>query len=146
MPNITCPECGRQTDLVAIRRSAEEFCQHCDYPLFWAPSTVPSATPGANSASTLRRLPGAGGRHRVGSKICPDCGELNPLSGIHCLRCNADLDPKPVAPVVVVPAPVRPVAVVQPPAPPPPRVTPWWWWASGAVVGSAIVGLVLSLL
>jgi hypothetical protein len=137
MPEITCPECGRQTEHASIRRSAEEFCQHCDYPLFWVSSTVPTTTPGANSDSTLRRLPGAGGRHRVGSKICPDCGELNPLGETHCLRCSAELDPKPVEPPPVIVAP-------PPPPPPPPEpepepiATPWWWWAAAAVLASAI--------
>ena len=139
MAEIFCPECGHQSDLVSIRRSSEEFCPHCDYPLFWVSSTVPTTTPGANSDTTLRRLPGAGGRHRVGSKVCPECGELNPLAGTHCLRCQADLDPKPV---------VEPVVVVAPPPPPPPPppepepepiVTPWWWWPSAAAIGLAIL-------
>lgn len=137
MPEIFCPECGHQSDLVSIRRSSEEFCPQCDYPLFWVSSTVPTTTPGANSDTTLRRLPGAGGRHRVGSKVCPECGELNPLAEIHCLRCTAELDPKPVeAPVVVVAPPPPP-----PPAPvpePEPIVTPWWWWPAAVVIAAAI--------
>jgi hypothetical protein len=137
MPDITCPKCQRQTELVSIRRSSEEFCRHCDYPLFWVPSEVPATSRGVNSDTTLRRLPGAGGRHRVGSKVCPDCGELNPLGETYCLRCRAELDPKPV---------VAPVMVVPPPPPPPPEpepepvpiLTPWWWWASAALLISLI--------
>ena len=86
MAEITCPECGHQTELVSIRRSSEEFCTHCDFPLFWVSSNVPTTTKGANSDSTLRRLPGAGGRNRVGSKVCPECGELNPLGETHDVK------------------------------------------------------------
>ena len=82
MPDIVCPGCSRVTQLVAVRRAADEFCSHCDYPLFWAPTAVPMATPGASNLATLRRLPGAGGRQRVGSKVCPECGELNPLADV----------------------------------------------------------------
>jgi len=137
MPDITCPECGHQSDLVSIRRSSEEFCTQCDYPLFWVPSSVPTTTKGVNNDTTLRRLPGAGGRQRVGSKVCPACGELNPLGETHCLRCRAELDPKPVvAPVVVIVAPPPP----PPPIPEPePIVTPWWrWWPVAALIALAI--------
>lgn len=144
MAEITCPECGHQTDLVSIRRSSEEFCPQCDFPLFWVSSNVPATVPGANSDATLRRLPGAGGRHRVGSKVCPECGELNPLGETHCLRCRAELDPKPVAPVVAAPPP--------PPPPPPPEpepepiTTPWWWWPAAGVIATAILIPILAAL
>ncbi len=146
MAEITCPECGHQTDLVSIRRSSEEFCTQCDYPLFWVSSNVPTTTKGANSDSTLRRLPGAGGRNRVGTKVCPECGELNPLGETHCIRCTAELDPKPAAPPVVVATP--------PPLPPPPEpepepeliTTPWWWWPAAALIASAIAIPILASL
>ena len=146
MAEITCPECGHQTELVSIRRSSEEFCANCDYPLFWVSSTVPSTVRGGNTDTTLRRLPGAGGRHRVGSKVCPVCGELNPLGGVTCLRCNAELDPKP--------APPPPVVVTPPPPPPPPPpepepapvATPWWWWPAAAIIASAILVPILAAL
>lgn len=145
MPDITCPECGHHSELVSIRRSSEEFCAQCDFPLFWVPSSIPATTPGANSDATLRRLPGAGGRHRVGSKVCPECGELNPLGETHCLRCQSELDPKPVAP----PAPVVVVPPPPPPAPEPepePIKTPWWWWPTAALIASAILIPILAAL
>lgn len=146
MPDITCPECGHRSELVSIRRSSEEFCPQCDFPLFWVGSDLPMTTPGANSDSTLRRLPGAGGRHRVGSKVCPACGELNPLGETHCLRCREELDPKPVAPppaVVVAPPPLPP----PPPEPEPePITTPWWWWPTAALIASAILIPILAAL
>jgi len=144
MADVTCPECGNQTELVSIRRSSEEFCSHCDFPLFWVGSNVPVTTPGANSDTTLRRLPGAGGRHRVGSKVCPECGELNPLGETHCLRCRAELDPKPAPPPVMAAPPPPP-----PPAPEPepePITTPWWWWTAALVIASAIALPILASL
>ena len=98
MADVTCPECGTVTELPAIRRAADEFCRHCDFPLFWTPSAVPAAVGGPTADTTLRRLPGAGGRQRIGSKVCPECGELNPLGNTHCIRCTADLDPRPPEP------------------------------------------------
>jgi len=122
MPDIVCPECGQTSSFVAIRRSSDEFCTQCDYPLFWAPSAIPMATPGSTNLATLRRLPGAGGRQRIGSKVCPECGELNPITETNCIRCSADLDPKPQP----LPEPA-PIQVIVPPAPPPPAPTrPWW--------------------
>jgi uncharacterized paraquat-inducible protein A len=147
MAEITCPECGHQTELVSIRRSSEEFCSHCDYPLFWVSSNVPTTTKGANSDATLRRLPGAGGRNRVGSKVCPECGELNPLGETHCIRCSADLDPKPAPPPVIVVAPPPPPPPEPEPEPEPePITTPWWWWPAAALIASAIAIPILASL
>ncbi|MAT03656.1 MAG: hypothetical protein CL424_01230 [Acidimicrobiaceae bacterium] len=138
MPDIVCPECGHESSFVAIRRSSDEFCPQCDFPLFWAPTAVPMATPGSTNMATLRRLPGAGGRQRVGSKVCPECGELSPLTETHCIRCGADLDPKPVpAPE---PEPIREVLV--PPPPPPPEPTRPWW-VIPAIVLAGIANIIL---
>ncbi len=144
MPDVTCPECGHETELLTIRRSADEFCRHCDYPLFWAPTGLPGTVPGGNSDATLRRLPGAGGRQRIGSKICPVCGELNPLTEIHCIRCTSELDPKPEP---------EPEPEPEPPPPPPepvyvapePDPEPSWWWFIGSMVGLAVVSVILAI-
>src|SRR3712207_1525286 len=101
MPDVTCPECGLVSPLTTIRKSAEEFCPHCDFPLFWAKSSLTVTTTTSSTGVSLRRLPGAGGRLVVGTKVCPACGELNPLGETHCIRCAAELDPKPPEPVVV---------------------------------------------
>jgi hypothetical protein len=126
MPDITCPECGQVTRLVTVRRAADEFCSHCDFPLFWARVDLPVEEGAVTASATLRRLPGAGGRMTIGTKVCPACGELNPMANTHCIRCAADLDPRPPEP-----APPPP-----PPPPPPPEPepvveqrTPWWIWA-----------------
>ena len=150
MPEIVCPECGTRSELPAIRRAAEEFCSHCDYPLFWVPSAVGATMkPGANSDATLRRLPGAGGRQRVGSKVCPACGELNPITETHCLRCRSELDPKPPEPVKPPPPPkivVAPAPEPPPPPPPPDVPLPWWRYALGALIAIASTVTVVALL
>jgi ribosomal protein L40E len=124
VPDITCPECGQVSEFTAIRRAHDEFCSHCDYPLFWAPSSVPVVSGGPATDTTLRRLPGAGGRMLIGTQVCPSCGELNPIAETHCIRCHSDLHPKPPEPP-------------PPPPPPPPEPIPepvlveesrWRWW------------------
>jgi len=142
MADLTCPECGTVTELPAIRRAADEFCRHCDYPLFWTPSAVPAAVGGATADATLRRLPGAGGRQRIGSKVCPECGELNPLGETACLRCGADLDARAPEPVFELPEP-EPEPVVEPEPEP---GTPWWWWAVlvAVLTAAAIAAIVIA--
>jgi hypothetical protein len=122
MAEITCPECGQVTDLVAIRRAADEFCTHCDYPLFWAPSSAPLLTGGPSSDTTLRRLPGAGGRMLLGAQVCYACGELNPTAATHCIRCTVDLNPpEPEVEPAPLPPPAAPEPVVEEP-------NQWWLW------------------
>ncbi len=128
-----------------MRRDAGEFCSHCDFPLFWAATSVPAMERGANSDSTLRRLPGAGGRQRVGTLICPTCGELNHMGETHCIRCTSELNPKPAPPP---PAPAAPL-----PPPEPARVAVaeepmrrWdFWILAGVLVAAMAVAIVLSI-
>ena len=137
MAEITCPECGQVTELVAIRRAADEFCTHCDYPLFWAPSSAPLVTTGPASDATLRRLPGAGGRMVIGTQVCPECGELNPIAATHCIRCTSDLNPPPPAPEPL-PAPAPPPPVVEEP-------NRWWLWLLLAVAFMIVTVVVIVL-
>ena len=132
MPDVLCPECGLVTTVPAMRRAADEFCTHCDYPLFWAPSAVPVSTGGEGSDTTLRRLPGAGGRQLIGTRVCLTCGELNGLVAQFCTRCGNDMDPP-----VIVPEPEPEPEPLPPPPPPPPP--PGFDWAP-------IIVLVVSLL
>jgi hypothetical protein len=137
MSDIVCPECGQVTSLVAIRRAAEEFCKHCDYPLFWAPTAVPLVAGSGSSEATLRRLPGAGGRMLIGTLVCPTCGELNPMSEVFCIRCG-----DPLFPVEQEPEPEPP----PPPPPPPPEPEPrslWWLWVLIASIVVIAGGLLL---
>ena len=128
MPEITCPSCGLQQGFDVMRRAAEEFCPHCDYPLFWAPSNVPVAVSSVGSDATLRRLPGAGGRRVTGTKICPVCGEHNTNlpETTHCIRCHSDLDPKPPEPE---PEPEPVLMQIPPPPMAPKKRRRWWPWA-----------------
>lgn len=107
MPDVTCPECGKITDLPeGFAKAANAFCAHartdgmiCDYPLFWV-STARAAVTADDGDHALRRRPGVEGRERFGSKACPnpDCQEPNDLSRTVCWRCDATLDPKPLPP------------------------------------------------
>ncbi len=139
MPDIVCPECGRTSHLVAIRRSAEEFCAHCDFPLFWAPSNIPAMVPGTSSEASRRRLPGAGGRLKVGSRDCWSCGELNSIADTHCHRCGVDLDPveEEVEEVVIPDLPPPPVPEIDQP--------PWWRWLILGAGMAAVIGIVAAL-
>lgn len=141
MPDIVCPGCSRITRLVAVRRAADEFCAHCDFPLFWAPTAVTVGAAIEGSDTALRRLPGAGGRQRLGNKVCPDCGELNPIDATNCLRCDADLNPR-----------IEPPAPPPPPPPPPPEpepvevsMPPWWPWSVGVGLATVIAIVVLAV-
>lgn len=141
MPDLVCPECSQITSLVAVRRSAEEFCSQCDFPLFWAPSAVPMASPGSSNASTMRRLPGAAGRRQIGTKVCPHCGELNPLKETHCVRCTGELDPKPIEPE---PEPIV-VRVLEPEPEPEPIPAPKWpsWLAVVAILAVELAAILI---
>lgn len=136
MAEIVCPECGLVSTLPSIRRASDEFCSHCDFPLFWAPTAVPAMTESSSNDSTLRRLPGAGGRLMIGTRVCPTCGELNSIAEKFCTRCHNDMDPQPAQLVV-------------PPPPPPPALVVvekrnWWPWIALALVTIlAILGIVI---
>jgi len=144
MADIVCPECGLVTQLTAIRRAADEFCVHCDYPLFWAPTALPLVAGSVPSDATLRRLPGTAGRVAIGTLVCPRCGELNPMTETHCIRdlCGAPLHPEPLPEPEPEPEPPPP----PPPPPPEPEPRSWWWlWVTlTAVVG--VIGAILLIL
>ena len=133
---ITCPECGTITTFDQIQRDSTEFCQRCDYPLFWARPDGPALVSTSNIDVSRWRLPGTGGRLVVGSRPCPECGEQNPLNGVYCIRCSALLDPLPV------PEPPPPPAPLPPPPPPPEPARNWWPWI---VLGVGVVILLLAL-
>ena len=139
--SVTCPECGAPAVVTVNRRQAEDFCRHCDYPLFWTPSLVVLDAGGLGQDS-LRRLPGTTGRAMTASVPCPHCAEPNPLSAVNCVRCGLSMHvqapPPPPEPVYAPPPP--------PPAPAPPeKHVPWWvWLLVGLLVAAAItVGILV---
>lgn len=136
---VTCPECGQMATVDMARRQAEDFCRNCDYPLFWANSTV-IAPSGEDTGASLRRLPGTVGRAATASLLCPHCGEPNSPVAEICIRCALSLHP------VEIPEP-EPVLFVPEPEPepePPPEPTFEWWWV--ALIGICIVILVIMII
>jgi hypothetical protein len=119
---VTCPGCGTVAHLAELRKTAEEFCRRCDYPLFWARRRTASGVDGPGGEG-LRRLPGAGGWRSEASVGCPTCREPNRLDARVCVRCGGDMRPAP--PPVAIPAP-PPVIVRAPEPEPEPKTTPWW--------------------
>lgn len=119
---ITCPGCGTVSHFDQVRRSADEFCRRCDYPLFWVRSSDEPAVDLEGGDVGLRRLPGAGGHQVVATLGCPHCNEPNLHTARVCIRCGGDMRPAPppVVPVVVPPTP-KPAP---PPPPPPPEPEP----------------------
>jgi hypothetical protein len=133
---LTCPECGNVQSVSLNHRDATDFCNNCDYPLFWTPARVQRDRDAAASDLSLRRLPGTVGRATIASKPCPHCSEPNAFSAQVCVRCGLSLNP--VAPPPPPPAPVY----LPPPAPvyeEPEKQIPWWVWV---LVGFTVVLLV----
>ncbi|HEY3238941.1 MAG TPA: hypothetical protein VGL92_05205 [Acidimicrobiia bacterium] len=136
---VECPGCGRDAEVELGRRSAELFCDRCDYPLFWVsvPRTLEDDDIGGDM--TLRRRPGAAGIRLQATVGCPACREPNPLTGMTCLRCGSALYPEPEPE----PVPPEPEPLPAPePEPEPPR---WPAWLP-AVVAIAVVVLVALLI
>jgi hypothetical protein len=132
---VTCPECGQMATVDMARRQAEDFCRNCDYPLFWASSTV-IAPSGEETGASLRRLPGTVGRAATAALLCPHCGEPNSPAAEICIRCALSLHP------VELPEP-EPVVIVVPepepePEPPPEKPFEWWW--------VALIGICIAIL
>ncbi|MCU1375300.1 MAG: hypothetical protein JWO68_2586 [Actinomycetia bacterium] len=143
---IMCPSCGTATELDRLSRTADEFCKKCDYPLFWAPVPTTLATLGGEETAetTLRRLPGAGGRRAVASVPCPTCAELNAPTSLVCHRCNGPMvlvepepEPEPEPELEPMPAP-EPITI------PDERSNAWWWVA--LAVGLVLVTVLVVLL
>ncbi|MFN2505992.1 MAG: zinc-ribbon domain-containing protein [Acidimicrobiales bacterium] len=133
MPRVVCPGCGAIVQLQSVSRSAEEFCNACDFPLFWADGAELRQDDDASMGLAVRRRPGTGGRQLVVSEDCPVCQEPNRPTAVFCQRCGAEMHPPPPprAPPEPPPAPAF--------APPPPAPVPtyvWWrdWWLLAALI------------
>lgn len=91
---VECPSCGRVSRIDPAARSRDEFCAHCDYPLFWA--VEPSGANAVDAGEGRRRLPGMTGVRTIGALSCPTCTEPNRADVEHCVRCGAVLRPEPI--------------------------------------------------
>ncbi len=92
---FACPVCGESVRLTRpINYSHDEFCNVCDFPLFWSeqakellarPSTVdvpaPTADPVADPAPVVETV------------ACPECAAANALGAAYCSACGADIVP-----------------------------------------------------
>lgn len=142
---VTCPECGQLATVNMARRSADDFCRNCDFPLFWARGTV-IAPEDQETGASLRRLPGTVGRAATASLICPHCAEPNSPTAEICVRCALSLHP------VEIPEPEpepEPIIVFEPDPEPEPEPAPgfdWWWVVAGVMALIAVVLIVLLIL
>ncbi|WP_066589124.1 hypothetical protein [Cellulomonas timonensis] len=127
-----CPQCGLPGSVVGSRRSAEDFCRRCDFPLFWAGDRVERALVDEGVQDSLRRSPGTVGSAALASTPCPACAELNLPSATTCVRCGSGMEPPPPV-VVIAPVPepfvLPPLAVLAGW-----RVLPWRVIGSGAAL------------
>ena len=141
---ISCPECGASGLVDPTRRDAHDFCQACDFPLFWSKDQVAIGTPSDAGDDSLYRLPGTLGRAVVASVACPHCNEPNLPTAVYCVRCGRAMQfiPPPPPPPPPAQAPV-PVPAAPRPEPEPERL--WIWWVVlVAMFALAGVGLVLA--
>jgi DNA-directed RNA polymerase subunit RPC12/RpoP len=136
---VVCPTCNTTSRFDELSRDASCFCPTCDYPLFWARTVHFAGPPKSLEAGAApagrRRLPGTEGWAVHEKLLCPSCSEPNLLTGELCVRCGAELYPRPPLPAPKAPPP--PPAPKASPAPPvtlPPRRRRWWPWVVAAFV------------
>ena len=137
---ITCPDCGASATVELTRRDALDFCQRCDFPLFWARDQVVIGEPIDSSDDALRRLPGTLGKVVIASVPCPHCNEPNLPTASLCVRCGLSMQAS--AP----PPPPRPVAVPLPEPPMEPledAPNHWWIWLLVLLTLLLVAGIVL---
>lgn len=141
---VTCPECGQLATVNMARRSADDFCRNCDFPLFWAKGTV--ITPeGQETGASLRRLPGTVGRAATAALICPHCAEPNSPTAEICVRCALSLHPVDIPEP---PPPPAPLIMFEPEPPPEPEPAPRfdWWWVVAVIMAVVAIALIVVLI
>lgn len=138
--SITCPECGASAMVEVTRRDALDFCQRCDFPLFWARDQVVLGEPIDSNGDALRRLPGTLGRVVIASVPCPHCNEPNLPTATLCVRCGLTMQAgSPPAPPRARPAPL-PEPMMVPLEDEPSR---WWVWLLVLLTVLMVAGIVL---
>ena len=141
---VTCPECGQLATVNMARRSADDFCRNCDFPLFWAKGTV--ITPeGQETGASLRRLPGTVGRAATAALLCPHCAEPNSPTAEICVRCALSLHPVDIPEPE--PEPLIAFAPLPEPEPEPEPAPKFdWWWVVAVVMAVIAVALIVVLI
>lgn len=136
---ITCPECSAPAMVELTRRDAVDFCQRCDFPLFWARDQVVLGDPIDSNDDALRRLPGTLGRVVIASVPCPHCNEPNLPTASLCVRCGLTMQASaPPAP------PPRPVMLPEPEmAPLEDEPRRWWIWLLVVLTVLLVAGIIL---
>jgi len=137
---ISCPECSAPATVELTRRDALDFCQRCDFPLFWARDQVVIGDPLDSNDDALRRLPGTLGRVVIASVPCPHCNEPNLPTATLCVRCGLTMQAGPA------PAPprLRPVALPEPSmAPLEDEPHRWWIWLVVLLTLLLVAGIIL---
>ncbi|MBF0687306.1 MAG: hypothetical protein IR158_05990 [Cellulomonas sp.] len=146
---VTCPECGTRSTLDLLRRDASAFCPQCDFPLFWADRGAARAAASDVDQGPVRRSPGVEGEVAGVVVACLVCGEHNAHARGPCVRCGADLTPRP-APVLPPPPAPEPEPQVLEVLVPVPCTHPRTWVVAlvsallGAGVAFVVAMLVLS--
>lgn len=119
MIEIECPGCGREVWLEELDQSSDEFCEHCDAPLFFARPSRVAGEAGQTGEVGLGRRPGFDGRRVALAQRCHSCGEPNKADATYCRRCGNEMHtaPPPLSrPEPLAEEPPRPLS---PPPPPP---------------------------
>ena len=136
---ITCPECSAPATVELTRRDALDFCQRCDFPLFWARDQVVLGEPLDSIDDALRRLPGTLGRVVIASVPCPHCNEPNLPTATLCVRCGltmqASAPPTPPRRPVMLPEPVMTPLEDEP--------RRWWIWLLVVLTVLLVAGIIL---
>ena len=87
---VECPNCGERQEDLKDRRSANNFCSECDYPIFFDTQNE-SGVDATTDWAARNRSPGVEGRSKQNWRDCPVCGEKNERELLHCVRCGAVL-------------------------------------------------------
>jgi hypothetical protein len=135
---VVCPTCNTASRFDELLRDATCFCPTCDFPLFWARTanfTGPAVSPDVKVAPAGRhRLPGAEGWAVPEKLLCPSCSEPNLVTGEFCVRCGAELYPRPPSPAPKAPPQPAPKPSPAPLVVPPRHRRRWWPWVVAALV------------
>lgn len=95
---INCPGCLlRKPVKVPPQRTADQFCDNCDFPLFWAPEIERLTKADVEPAAVVAEAgPEVGAVEVVEApemEACAACGADNIVGVRYCANCSAELHP-----------------------------------------------------